>query len=168
MIGDSKTIDLDLARTVLRQGELRLQDQLSRGIAADQRAMTLAGFCIVTATMGAGFTIEQTTWPNIAAGFVAILLLFEAAMYSVWSAMPGRFAAVGADPEKWWKDGVETRPLAMCLVNESANYHKRIKHNAGVAERAAWLLKLGAIYACAAPVTAVATWVVASLLMASA
>ena len=34
---------LDLTKTVLRQGELVLQDQLTRSLASDQRATTLAG-----------------------------------------------------------------------------------------------------------------------------
>jgi len=57
----SSKLDLELARFVLQQGEKRLDAQLQIAIAADQRAMILAGIFVAIATLISGVGIHFLT-----------------------------------------------------------------------------------------------------------
>lgn len=156
---------LELARTVLRQGELRLQDQLTRAIASDQRASTLAGIFIAAATVSlvaaVAFATAGTPNPPLAAGGIAAaVMLLVAGAYCARAAMPVKFAAVGAVPQNWWEDGVKERPLAECLENESANYQRYISDNMKVIARSGKLLRCGAGLGWFAPQIGVVFWLI--------
>ena len=155
----------ELAQTVLRQGELRLAAQLTVGLAADHRAMTLSGIYVVAATaalgFGAGFLSSNTgSTPLGIGGIVTGLWLGIAAVQCVRAALPVQFATVGAQPKSWWEEGVENRPLAECLHMESENYQKRITYNQEVNKRGAGLLRLGAYLGIAAPFIGFVAWAV--------
>ena len=154
---------LDLTKTVLRQGELVLQDQLTRSLASDQRATTLAGMFTAVALAVLGFAAHAFEGGNLAspAGWAAIgagLPLLGSVAFCVWCARPVPFASVGNEPECWWSDGVETRPLVESLRNECANYQKRITENSQDLKRAARALRFGLGFGAAAPLGAIAFW----------
>lgn len=157
----------DLARTVLRQGELRLQDQLARALASDQRATTLAALFTAAAmgALGFGASVLGQPDPDLAVGIASLAtgaLLLAGVGFCVAAAWPVPFGAAGAAPEKWWKDGVETRPLAECLKKESRNYQRRIEDNRTVHARATWQLRVGIVSGCSAPALGLVVWALVS------
>lgn len=159
----STGLNLELAKTVLRQGELRLSAQLMVGLAAVQRATALTGIFAVAATAALGFSTWAmgSTTANIplgAGGIVTGLFFGIAAIQCVRVALPAKFATVGAEPNNWWEEGVEGRPLAECLRRESENYQKRIGHNQEVNIQGARLLRCGAYLGIAAPFIGLVTW----------
>ena len=170
MMEKTAELDLELARTILRQGELRLQDQLARALASDQRATTLAGLftAAAMAALGFGASVLGQRDADLAVGIASLgtgTLLLAGVGLCVAAAWPVRFAAAGAAPEKWWKDGVETRPLAECLKKESRNYQRRIEHNRDVHARATGRLRAGIVIGCSAPALGLVVWALASALV---
>ncbi len=156
--------DLELARVVLRQGELRLKDQLARALASDQRASTLAGMftAAAMAALGFGASIFGQQDGDFAVAVASLgtgAALLASVGLCVAAAWPVPFAAVGTAPDSWWNDGVETRPLAQCLKKESGNYQRRIQHNRDVHARATRCLRAGVVVGCSAPALGSAIWV---------
>lgn len=152
-----------LAATVLRQGELRLQDQLARALASDQRATTLAALftAAAMASLGFGISILEQQNPDWAVGMAAICtgtLLLVSILLCVIAAWPVTFAGVGAAPDNWWNDNVETRPLAECLRTESQNYQRRIDHNRAAHKAATRWLSAGILVGCSAPAAGLVAW----------
>ena len=163
MTDETGTLDLELARTVLRQGELRLQAHLGLAVAADQRAVTLTAMFAATALAALGFGASWIDGPaaNVPLGIGAVvagLAFAGAAGLCVWALRPMTFALAGAQPEKWWCDGVEARPLAECLRKESNNYQKRIEHNRRALARNAESIRRALRLACVAPILGLAVW----------
>ena len=170
MTEETAKLDLELARVVLRQGELRLQDQLARALASDQRATTLAGLftAAAMAALGFGASVLGQRDADLAIGIGSLgtgTLLLAGVGLCVAAAWPVPFAAAGAAPEKWWKDGVETRPLAECLKKESRNYQRRIEHNRAVHARATQWLRAGIVIGCSAPALGLVVWALVSALV---
>ncbi len=156
-------LDIELAREVLRQGELRLGAQLQIALAADARAMTLAGLFTAAAAVARGFgagALEGET-PRLAFGAGAIAMgaaLVAASMLCVAAAWPGPIWPAGNRPESWWSDGVEERPLADCLRRESANYDRSIVKNRAALRRNAWRLQWGAALGAVSPLIGLVVW----------
>ena len=149
---NDKELDLDLARTVLAQGELKLQAQLQIALAADQRAIVFAGFLIAIATALAGYWTRPDTsylagvWATATGG-----VMFAGALACVSAAWPRLIGTVGNNPENWWSDGVEHRDLAECLRKESGNYDEWIVANNALLYRNGRMLKGGLLLALLAP-----------------
>jgi len=153
MQNSSSKLDLELARFVLQQGEKRLDAQLQIAIAADQRAMILAGIFVAIATLisGAGIHFLSKNELNLPLGIgflTTAICLIISSVQCIRAVMPGRYGLAGAQPKNWWEDNVEDRPLAECLRKESDNYQKRIAFNSEVHKRNAAILKRGAILGC--------------------
>ena len=152
--------NLELARAVLRQGELMLDAQLRLTIAAMQRATTMAA--ILTPAAVAALALAMNRFPvdaDFAAGLAASgATLVVGAGFCVSAIWPARFRVPGNTPRNWWEDGVEERPLAECLRRESENYDDDIKSNRALLARDARRLRLGAWSGCAAPVIGLAVW----------
>jgi len=153
---------LELARTVLRQGELRLQDQLARAVAHDARASMLAGVYMAAALAALGYGLGGAG-SAAAAGWAAGLVAFVGAVACAVAAWPRRFAAVGAQPKNWWDDDVADKRLSDCLVKESWNYQSRIAHNARAHERATRWLRAGITIGSAAPAAGLLAWAAAQV-----
>lgn len=93
----AKTDKLD---EIIRLAESRLAAQLTLGVAADQRAMTLASFLVaVDAAL-------ITAWAALPAGAGALWPIITlvcgfavAAGFAVWSALPVAWEAPGSEPE---------------------------------------------------------------------
>jgi len=130
-------IQIKLAETVLRQGELKLQAQLSIALAADSRAGSFASLFMTLALVS--FGAAGALW-KLGAGWVSLLvgacvetlLLLICAYWCVEAASPVNFYTVGNRPNNWWEDGVSNKPLEECLKKESENYNRRIEHNSEV------------------------------------
>ena len=93
----------------------------------------------------------------LAAGIALALSVFA----GVVAAWPVRFAAVGAEPDKWWNDRVTQRPLADCLRKESHNYQQRIAHNKSVHATATCWLRVAIAMGSASPILGLLVWAVA-------
>lgn len=94
----------DLARTVLHQGELRLQAHLALALAADQRALTLTAMFAATAVAAFGFGAswidgQAANVPLGVGAIVAGLAFVGAAALCARVARPLSFALVGAAGE---------------------------------------------------------------------
>lgn len=158
---------LELARMILRQGELRLQDQLTRAIASDQRSTTLAGIltAISVAVVGFGMTEFNNSGnmitPVVIGSIAAFIPLFLGIACCLRCAWPVKFAQVGANPENWFSDNVEIKSLIDCLHKESRNYSKRIAHNKYQHARATKAFKVAAWSVLASPVLGLIFWAVA-------
>ena len=98
-------------------------------------------------------------------GLVTGLAFIGGAWICGRAARPLPFGLVGAQPDKWWNDNVESRPLADCLRKESTNYQKRITHNSGVIRRNAETLRRGLRLAFVAPIFGFLAWAAARALV---
>ena len=150
------SVNEELARLVLAQGELRLQAQLQIALAADQRAMVLAGICAAAAAafLGAGVVFFDAEAPQtvLGAGAIAIAIVFGiAGGLATVPARPAAFWLAGAQPRNWWEGGALSKPLADAMVAESWNYEDRIVKNERFLSRNARLLLLALRLACVAP-----------------
>ena len=159
-----------LGETVLRQGELRLQAQLQVALAADQRAVLLTTIFAGASTAVLGFAAAWfgSTPVMMELGFGALitgLAFFGAAWICGHAARPQPFGLVGAQPDKWWNDGVLTRPLSQCIRKESDNYQKRITHNRVALNRNATTLSRGLRLAFVSPIFGFLTWAAAQALV---
>jgi hypothetical protein len=79
---------------VLRQGELRISDQLAMATAADQRAMTFAGLLLVVFALLVGGGVPSLG--SVASDFSLVILLV-AIFLCIYSAKPTRMFGVGSD-----------------------------------------------------------------------
>lgn len=88
---------------IIRLAEARLAAQLTLGVAADQRAMTLASFLIA-----ADAAILAVTSTSASATMVPLMVLLGgfalAAGLAVWSALPVAWEAPGGEPCNWLTD----------------------------------------------------------------
>ena len=154
------TRDVELAKLVLRQGELTLQAQLQLTTAAMARATTLAGLFAVTATAAVGYMLsnygDELALALGGAGAGAALAV--GAVLCVSSVWPTAFRTAGNLPSNWWVDGVKNRPLAECLSNESDNYDDAIKRNRASMAQEAKRFKFGAWLGCMSPAIGLICW----------
>lgn len=121
--------NVELARTVLRQGELRLDAQLKLTVAANQRAMTLLSVYIAAALAAAGFAVEGFSSPLSLGALAAAIFLGFGGFFCILAARPMAIHAPGNLPDAWWDDNVENRGLYKALKRESINYAKNIEEN---------------------------------------
>lgn len=99
----------DVLAEILREGELRLATQVATATAADQRALTIAGFQIasLTAIVGGVTAMVVSKNPDI---FITVLAVFQiiaflyAASNAIASARPQLFSFPGNKPENWFAD----------------------------------------------------------------
>src|SRR4051794_22851245 len=89
-----------MAREIISRAEIYLQSQLQAGIAADQRAVTLAGMFIATATAIAlgVLAVWSTTGdiPLLTSGIVSAGFLTIASGFCMWAARPIDFFFPGS------------------------------------------------------------------------
>lgn len=155
---DDSTLDLELARSVLRQGELRLDAQIRIMQAIDQRGLTLAALLttLSVATAGAALTLIFGPAPAYPPG----LGLAASATVLTWTAWKCVMAAAGRenrislpgnDPQCWWDDAPERRPLAECLRREADNYQDYLEKNRERMQQQAREIRDAALGACLTP-----------------
>ncbi|RDD60496.1 hypothetical protein [Ferruginivarius sediminum] len=129
-VGTSQQPSEELARTVMRQGELNLDAQLRLAMNADQRGASLASVFALLASGLLAAAAAKAVPPN---GSIALAvsgaLEVVAAVMCVVATWPRPFAVPGNRPKNWWDDGVTNRSLAECLYRESLNYESAISRN---------------------------------------
>lgn len=136
----------DVQREIIREAEARLQAQLVVSMAADQRALTLAGFQIasVTAALGGGMVLVfNGKMPELLlAVSIFIVSFLVSAFKSIDSVRPSEFCFPGNRPGNWLPDqweGYKTHDLDMvqARVEQSKHLNKMILENAESAMRSA-------------------------------
>jgi hypothetical protein len=91
---------------IVREGELQVQAQLQTSLAADSRALTIAGACLTAATalLGAAAALSKAAPPDhplmIVAAMLGLFLLLSAGL-AIHSARPVAFDFPGNDPAQW-------------------------------------------------------------------
>ena len=92
---------------IVREGELRVNAQMTTATAADQRALSIAGFQVasLTALIGGVSMLLLSSTPNvfvIAVGFFQIAAFLVSAFNAIASARPQLFSFPGNSPENWF------------------------------------------------------------------
>jgi hypothetical protein len=94
---------------VVQEGQARLESQLQVATAADQRALTLAGFQITAATgsVAGGVALMTGDEPNQALALVAFLFaltILALGGIALWTVVPRKFKIPGNQPLNWRKN----------------------------------------------------------------
>lgn len=119
---------------IVRQAESFLADQLKSGLAADQRAMTVAVIlaAILAALVGGTASLVaagvKLGWHLFAALPLAICLSL-ALIYAVQAARPTYFCYSGTNPTKWLPDISDARSLHASKAGQAAIYAQGIIQN---------------------------------------
>lgn len=134
---------------VIREGEQMMAAQLATATAADQRALTWAGFIITLAVASFGASATFATSAGrmplaIITGLLGILLSVSA-YHAVLSVRPSKFALPGNRPENWlpseWEQGI--RPsLKQARIEQARCLNNQIDDNAAAAAKAAKLMHI--------------------------
>ena len=109
-----------------RRSEERLRSQKEMAIAADQRAMTFAGFMIAAATVLGGFAFSATIKGPII--FTSALLIVSAFL-AVLSASPAQFGTTGGKFTEWKTDVDEDIPFEFVLKQVGGFQDEDIEDN---------------------------------------
>lgn len=129
----------DVLDEIVREGEAMLAAQLSVATAADQRAMTLAGFFIAAATAAVGGVValilsDKVDWNVVLIGTAYAIAMTSAGGSAIWSARPNRFSFPGNEPASWhpeqWRigsGGPHTKEQAR--IEQSMTLQSQIKRN---------------------------------------
>jgi hypothetical protein len=125
---------IDTLQEILRQAETYLQAQLTAAIAADQRALTFAGYLAAAAAVlisGAGALLLATppNWLLALTGFFVAGLLLRAMRMAMKSAEPTGFEFPGNVPGSWVCDVSEGKSLEVSLSEQCAHYHEMAGKN---------------------------------------
>jgi hypothetical protein len=134
---DEKT---EIAKIVMRQGEVKLSAQLTLALAAVGRASSFAGLfttlgLAVAGTVPVLWTAGARYQGLMAAAVLEAVILLIAAYLCIQATEPVDFYLAGNRPKSWWDDNAENTPLFDNLKSESNNYSTYIEHNHVVIER---------------------------------
>lgn len=152
----------DVLAEVVREAEARLQAQLQIATAADQRALTFAGFQIAAATaaLAGGVALLNAPTPDFSLATLAVLFalaMLAGAGCAMLTAWPRKFAIPGNEPAHWapsqWQWPKRGFSLAAARVEQAACLQGSIKKNQHQAAHAAGLMHR-AIYICGGAVGA--------------
>jgi hypothetical protein len=119
---------------IVREAESFLGEQLKSGLAADQRAMTLAVIlaAVIAALVGGTASLiaaKIEIGPHIYSLAPMVLLLSLALIFAVQAARPTSFFYVGSNPRHWLADIREKRPLHRSMAEQAAFYSQNISQN---------------------------------------
>ena len=121
----------DILAEIMRQAELRLENQSELARAVDQRALTLAGIAgaFAAATTAKAFEdwITQPLLAQLSVGVGASLLL--SMLFAVLAARPANLYVTGNLPSSWIEDVKAKRSLATCLAETATLYDRYIRAN---------------------------------------
>ena len=104
-----RELDEQILEEAVREGTARLEAQLQVATAADQRALTLAGFQITAATgaVAGGVALMTANAPNELLALIAFLFalaILTFAGIALWTVVPRKFKIPGNQPLNWRKD----------------------------------------------------------------
>lgn len=166
---DWSKVDEEMAREILRQGEIYLSKTLEISIASDQHAATLAGIFSASATaalaVSAAVAIsENSNGALVVSGLFVALTWLIGAMFCVSVVWPSKFQLPGNHPKNWWPDEVSRGSIVEAIGGESENYQERIEFNEAAIKRSAKRLKWGAAIGSAAPFVGLASYLITQIL----
>lgn len=135
-----RTLPMEVLEEVVREGEARVVAQLDAAKAADQRALTIAGFQITSATaaLGGGIALaigeESDLWLSVLALLFASIMAL-CAREAILSARPQLFHFPGNRPNGWlpgnWLDGHSRGfTLQQARIEQAACLDEVIEDNA--------------------------------------
>lgn len=126
---------------------MRIQAQLSAATAADQRALTLAGFQIASASaaLAGGGALIVSDKPNAPLAYLAMAFAFAmilTATFSIRTVRPSMYHMPGNKPGGWLPDswmgaGLHPPTLKQARIEQAACLDEAISDNAESAKRAA-------------------------------
>lgn len=158
-------VDLETVREVAREAEVYLHGQLNLAISADQRAAVLggiytaAGTAIVAGLIAASSLTEQLFW----GGFVSAAMFLVGAGLCVFTALPGGFYLPGNQPQSWYADIDDNKPLLEALGETAENSQEEIEHNRAFLQKNAKRFRLGAFLGVTAPLAGIVIWFLLSV-----
>ena len=144
----------EMAKVILKQGELLLDAQLKIALAADQRSMVSAGICAafagaITTAIVANYSQYRAVDIATSGGVIAVGLLISAALF-LFCARPTNFKTVGNEPIKWWEVRNDQN-LAVAIGGECENYQRNIESNNALLKNNAWRYWFGVKIAMCTP-----------------
>src|SRR5688572_13087690 len=114
----------NVIRQIFDQADKHLGAQLTAGLAADQRALSVAaiatGFASALYAAAIGYWSAKGDLAVLIAGLVSGSTMLAGALMCAWAARPVDFFFPGSQPDKWWD--VATEPLSSLLGYETENY----------------------------------------------
>jgi hypothetical protein len=153
--------DADTVAEVLREAESYLSAQLTAGIAADQRAMSLisllaASAAAIAAGGGALLIGDSPSVITLAIGWTLLMTsagLLVAMWYAIKSAMPADFEFVGNTPAGWLADVQAKQSLQRSLSQQIKHYAGMIEANNTTMKRNAQEMRMSVWWAWGSLVT---------------
>lgn len=143
---DWTNVKPEVAREILRQGEMHLQGMLQLAIAADQRATTTAGIflAVVAAVLAVIFTASPSGLLLLAGSVLAASYIIAGAL-CILASLPIEFGIPGNYPKNWWGD--RSQPIEITLGQESENCQEIIEDNFEKLKRNARYFRAGCLAA---------------------
>lgn len=161
---DWAKVDDEIARQIVRHGELQVQAQLQTALAADQRSMTFSAVmaALTTLALGAALAILSDETPTrdvgipmLVVGTVFVLSLF----FAVLSARPIEFVFPGNHPKQLYENAAYLAgPISENLGTDAENYQTTIEANEKRMKKNARLLLCAYWLSFAAPILGALTW----------
>lgn len=151
---DYSNVDREVARELMRFGEMQLHAQLTIAIASDQRASMMCGVLVTSmlacfgaagVSYNAGLTVFLVA--TLFAG-VALLVAILACIKAFW---PGMIYLPGTQPKQWLGEDVLYGCLVDTMVHQSTRYQEMIDSNELKNALAAKWLKRGILVAVSSP-----------------
>jgi hypothetical protein len=149
-LSDLRNLDAPVLQEVIREGEARLAAQLAIATAADQRAMTWAGFLIAVATAALGGAASLImSGKHLVFALIALtfsLWMLKAAWIIIDAVRPRKFFLPGNFPENWLRSNWSSHPdgrydLDEARVEQATGLNNGIHDNAEDAEAYAAALR---------------------------
>ena len=141
------TLPKQLQLEAIREGEARLQAQLSIATAADSRALAWSGLVIAaaTASLGAGLALLNQADPDYVLALITLSFsgsMLIAAHRALSTVNPQRFSLPGNRPDHWLPSewdciGSENRKVATAQREQAECLTDSIKENSLLAEQRA-------------------------------
>lgn len=132
-----RDLDAETLAEVIREGEARIEAQFSAATAADQRALSWAGFVvtITMATTAGSITLISSNilLPLAIIGVLLSSLLAISAFLAVGTVLPKKFSLPGNLPENWLPDEWERgfgHNLAQARIEQARCLNDQIDDNA--------------------------------------
>jgi hypothetical protein len=163
---DFSKIDNEFSKEIIRSGEAYLDGQLKIATSADQRASSLAGVFIASATalIAASLALANPQWnvsgrlPLIVGAASAAIMFLIGAIHCWLAIMPVSFFIPGTEPMNWDTDVVAGKKLHDCLGERADHVEEAIAVNLRIIASNARKFRNGAIFGILAPFIGVLTW----------
>ncbi|WP_293967752.1 hypothetical protein [Sphingomonas sp.] len=149
-VGELTVLCDEVLEQVVREAETLIAAQLVVAGAADQRAMTFAGFLIAAATAAIGGVValilsDKPDWSVVTIGTSYSLLMVVASGCAIWSAKPGPFSFPGNEPSCWhpdqWHAGASgPHDLHQARVEQAVTLQSQLgKNKRSLAKNSRWM-----------------------------